>query len=463
MKANKAIILSSLLLLSTPLTYGKSQPAQEGEKRHITLAEAIDLSLKASKQLRVTNARIMEANAAYTEAKERRLPDVTLSASYLRLLQPDIELKVKLGNSSNNSSGSGSGNTEEQQSASPEVNQAAYAMANASFPLFTGFKIQSGIESAKYLAEAAKLDAEKDRDEVIQNTTSAYINLYKAAEAVRLVQENLNSAQRRVKDLSSLEQNGLLARNDLLKAQLQASNVELSLLEAENNLHITNENMDLMLGLPEETVIEPDSTFPSDTKQRSLIEWENAAFLNRKDAASLAYREKAAEQGVRAAKGDYYPSLAVTAGYVGAYVPNIITIKDAVNAGVGLRYSPSSLWKNGSKVMQAKARVAEVQANQAQLEDAIRLQTTQAYESYLLGEKKIEVYRNAVTQAEENYRIVYNKNTNSLATTTELLDADVAQLQAKLNYAFARADAAVAYQKLLQTVGLLSEEGSGNK
>jgi outer membrane protein TolC len=248
-----------------------------------------------------------------------------------------------------------------------------------------------------------------------------------------------------------------------LKAQLQASNVELSLLEAENNLHITNENMDLMLGLSEDTQIEPDSTFPSDIKQRTLVDWENAAFLNRRDAASLAYRTKAAEQGIRAAKGDYYPSIAVTAGYIGAYVPNVITIKDAVNAGIGLRYSPSSLWKNGSKVAEAKARVAELQANQGQLEDAIRLQTTQAYEAYLLSEKKIEVYRTAVTQAEENYRIVYNKNINSLATTTEVLDADVAQLQAKLNYAFARADAAVTYQKLLQTTGLLSEEGLGNK
>jgi outer membrane protein TolC len=463
MKAIKVVTISGMLALGASLSHAKSQPAQNVEKRHLTLAEAIDLSLKASKELRVTRARLLQAQAAYSEARERRLPDVTISASYLRLLQPDIDLKLKLGNSSNSGSGSGSGTTEQQQSASPEVSQAAYAIANASLPVFTGFKIQSGIESAKYLAEAAKLDAENDRDDVIQNTVAAYTNLYKATEAVRLVQENLGSAQRRVKDLSNLEQNGLLARNDLLKAQLQVSNVELSLLEAENNLHITNENMDLMLGLPEETQLEPDSTFPTDTKERTLTEWEDAAFLNRKDAASLGYREKAAEQGIRAAKADYYPSVAITAGYIGAYIPNVITIKDAVNAGIGVRYSPSSLWKSNSKIAQAKARLAEVNANQAQLEDAIRLQTTRAYEAYLLGIKKIEVYRTAVAQAAENYRIVYNKNTNSLATTSELLDADVAQLQARLNYAFAKADAAVAYQKLLQTVGLISAEGVSSK
>lgn len=458
MRANKAVILSGLVLLSTTLSYGRNEQGHTMEKRHITLNEAIDLSLKASKQLRVSSARVMQAQASYTEAKERRLPDASVSGSYLRLAQPDIELKLKTSNNSSGS-GSGTGTTEQQTSSAPNVTQAAYAIANVSLPLFTGFRIQNGIESTKYLVEAARLDADKDREEVIQHTIGAYTNFYKATEAVRLVQENLTSARQRVKELTNLERNGLLARNDLLKAELQASNVELSLLDAENNLYITNENMDLMLGLPEETVLEPDSTFSVNGTERSSSEWETLALQNRKDAAALGYRAKAAEAGVRAAKGEYYPSLALTAGYIGAYVPDVITIKDAINAGVGLSYTPSSLWKSSSKVSRARAQLAEVQANQGQLEDAIRLQTAQAYEAYLLSVKKIEVYRTAVEQAQENYRIVRNKNLNALATTTELLDADVAQLQAQLNYAFARADAAVAYQKLLQTAGLLTQEG----
>ena len=39
-----------------------------------------------------------------------------------------------------------------------------------------------------------------------------------------------------------------------------------------------------------------------------------------------------------------------------------------------------------------------------------------------------------------------------------LLDADVAQLQATLGYTLAKADAFVAYNKLLQTIGVLSTE-----
>ena len=72
--------------------------------------------------------------------------------------------------------------------------------------------------------------------------------------------------------------------------------------------------------------------------------------------------------------------------------------------------------------------------------------------------KKIEVYAKATEQATENYRIVKNKYDNALATATDLLEADVAQLQARLNYVFAKADAMVAYNKLLETSGTLSYE-----
>jgi len=50
-----------------------------------------------------------------------------------------------------------------------------------------------------------------------------------------------------------------------------------------------------------------------------------------------------------------------------------------------------------------------------------------------------------------------NKYNNSLATTTDLLDANTKQLFARMNLIFAKADAVVAYNKLLQTAGLLQD------
>lgn len=421
---------------------------QAQEKRSLSLKEAITLSLKNSNSLKGSEARIEEAMAALREAIERKLPDASVSGSYLRLANPNIDIKTK----SNNSSGGTTNQT-------PKPSQAAYGLVNLSLPVYSGLRIQYGIQSAKYLAEAAKLDADNDREAVILNAIDAYNSLYKAKSAVNLVQENLQAAGERVKQLSSLEQNGLLARNDLLKAQLQVSNTELSLLDAQNNWKLANISMNLLLGLPENTELEPDSgNFKiADDQLKTIEDYLQLGLQNRKDLSALSLRKKAAATGVKATEGEKYPSIALTGGYIAADVPKILTVTNAVNVGVGVQYNIGSLWKNKAKVDQAKAREKQVAANEAVLADAIQLQIAQAYQTLLSNQKKIEVYNNAVAQAVENYRIVKNKYENSLATTTDLLDADVAQLQARLNYSFAQSDAVVAYNKLLQAAGLLTD------
>lgn len=446
---NKITGLLLILLLSANSLYAQ-------ETRQLSLEEAIQLSVENSKSLKVSGAKVDQAIAELSEAKMRQYPDLKVSGSYLRVNQPNVDLKVSLGNNS----GSGEGS----QASEIKVDQVAYGMATASVPLFSGLRIRNGIESAKYLKKAAELDAQKDKDELVQNTIAAYYNLYKAQAAVKLVNENLKQARQRVKDFSNLEQNGLMARNDLLKAELQESNVELTLVDAENNMKISNFNMNLMLGLDDNTELKLDeSGLGRMYKIQSIEEWESKALANRADYLALQQRQEATRVGVKAAKGEYYPSLALTGGYVAAYIPNFLTVTNAVNVGVGLSYNVASLYKNGAKVKQAKAQQEQLHWSALEMNDGIRMQVHQAFQNYMETLKKIEVYRKAVEQANENYRITKNKYDNALANTTDLLDADVAQLQAGINFEFAKADAEVAYNKLYETSGINRDASPENK
>lgn len=446
---NRITSILLVLLLSANSLYAQ-------QTRQLSLQEAIQLSVENSKSLKVSNAKVDQAVAELSEAKMKQYPDLKISGSYLRVNQPNVDLKVSLGNNSGGGEGS--------QASEVKVDQLAYGMATASLPLFSGLRIRSGIESAKYLKKAAELDAQKDKDELIQNTIAAYYNLYKAQAAVKLVNENLKQANQRVKDFSNLEQNGLMARNDLLKAELQESNVELTLVDAENNLKISNFNMNLMLGLDDNTELKLDeSGLGRMYKIQSIEEWETKALANRADYLALQQRQEATKAGVKAAKGEYYPSLAVTGGYVAAYIPNVLTVTNAVNVGVGLSYNLASLYKNGAKVKQAKAQQDQLHWSALEMNDGIRMQIHQAFQNYMETLKKIDVYRKAVEQANENYRITKNKYDNALANTTDLLDADVAQLQAGINFEYAKADAEVAYNKLYETAGISREVPSENK
>lgn len=437
-----AILMAALATVQTKLFGQITRP--------LTIKEAIDLSIKNSKKLKNSNAKIEEATAALREAVQNRLPAVSASASYLRLNNPNINLKVK----SNTSGGTGGGTQ-----GTAKASSALYGLANVALPIYAGSRIKYGIESSKYLAEATKLDADNDREAVVMNTIEAYENLYKSKAAVDLVKENLESNRQRVKDFSNLEKNGLLPRNDLLKAQLQESNTELSLLDAENNWKLANINMNLMLGLADSTVlsVNENDLQPASVQLKGVEDYVQLGLQNRKDVSALALRKKAASTGIKIAKADVYPSIALTGGYVAADIPNVLTVTNAVNIGVGVKYN-LNLGKNNSQVQQAKAREKQVEANQEMLADEIQLEINKAYQNYLLSQKKIEVFQKAVAQSQENYKIIKNKFENALATTTDLLDADVAQLQARLNEAFSKADASVAYNTLLQTAGLLETQ-----
>lgn len=414
------------------------------QTKNLSLDEALRLGLQSNNSVRMNKAKIANAKAFLQEAKEKRLPNMNVSGSYFGLLQPNVDLKIK----------TSSDTTKPASNSAISVNEMMYGMANLNMPLFSGFRIKHGIESAEELLNAAQFDASHEEAKVYTNLVAAYINLYKSKIALTLVQENLKEAVQRVKDFSNMEKNGLLSRNDLLKVQLQQSNIELALLDAQNNWRISNVTMDVLLGIDETTELVPDSNFFV-YQERKLEEKdiEFAALHQRNDLNAFEYKIKAAKAGVNVAKGEYYPSLSLTSGYIAAKIPGLLTITNAVNYGVGVNYSLSSLWKTNSKVEQAKNKLNEVSISRDMLSDAVRLEAAHAYQDYLSAKKKIDVYQKAKEQAEENYRIVKSRHTNALATTTELLDADVAKLQASLNFSFAKADAFNAYEKMMYSIG----------
>ncbi len=421
------------------------------QSRSLSLEDAVAASLAHSNELKIDESKISGATATVREAKNSRLPDIDVSGQYLRVNEPNLDLKFA--NSGENSDDEGS-----TAGSFPAVNQVMFGMATASLPLFTGGKINQSIASAKFLETATRLDAQHDRQRIIQNTVAAYYNLYKAQAAVALVKENLKSSQQRVRDFQNLEANGLVARNDLLKVQLQESNLELALINAENNADVCNYNFNLMLGLDGRTALILDTVSLAETPlAQSEDEWKINALDHRADYQAVAKREQAAQAGVKIAKSAYYPALAISAGYMGANIPHALTITNAVNAGLGLSYNLGSLYKAGAKVRQAKAQEEELVWHRQQLSEGIKSEIHQAYLNYAQSLKKIEVYRKATEQANENYRITKNKYDNSLATTTDLLDADVARLQAQLDYTYAKADASVAYHQLHESAGVEAE------
>lgn len=425
-----------LILLCFCFVFSKAQ-----EVKTITMEQAIQLGLQHSHSIEIDKAKIAQADAALWQAKNMRLPEFKISGAAMALTTPKMDLQL-------NQQGGGE---------NIKANSAYYGSANLSLPIYTGGKIKYGIKSAEYLLEATKLSAENNEMLISYNISEAYNNLYKANQAIEVLNENLLTAQQRDVSFLNMENNGVLARNDRLKANLQTSNIELQLMDAQNNYQLANMNMNLMLGLPENTVIEVDPAYLLfDKNENTLSYYTQQAFENRKDLQAMNQQKNAAEISKKSAKANYYPNIALTGGYIAADVPNVLTLYNAVNVGVGVEYKISNLWNKNTDKMNADAQIKQIGAVEASLMEQIKLEVNKEYQNYMLAENKIKVYDNAVAQANENYRITKNKFDNGLETITNLLDANALQIEANVSLLNAKADAALAYQKLLQTAGMLN-------
>ena len=440
---------SLFLIFGAALCIGSSLNAHAQEVRALSLNEAVSLSINNNKSLKQSKYALDGAKAGVQEAKERRLPDVKVSGSYMRLNSPTVSGNL-LQMMASGEQGSEAG--------AIKVNQVAFGMANASLPLFSGNRINNGIKAATYLEKAAAYDVAQQADLVIDNTIEAYYNLYKAQAYLKLVAENNRTALNRVKDFANLEKNGVIPRNDLLNVQLQQKNMELAILEAENNMKIANYNFDLMLGLDENTTLQVEGLNGIQEQQLGEMDaYVNRALSERSDVKALDSRLSASQANIRVTKGAYLPSVALTGGYVAADVHNMLTVTNAMNVGLGLSYNIADLYKTGAKVKQAKAQEAEMQMAKSNLQDGVKMEIHKAYQDFRQSSQKVSVLKTAVDLADENYKIVKNKYDNSLATATELLDADANKLQAAINYEFSMIDNLIAYNKLLRASGQISE------
>jgi len=87
------------------------------------------------------------------------------------------------------------------------------------------------------------------------------------------------------------------------------------------------------------------------------------------------------------------------------------------------------------------------------LKEQIELETYSAYLNLNSQKEKISVSQLAVESAEENLRLTQQKYDYNLATSNDLIDAEVEVLDAKTKLAFSNADYEITKVKLEVTIG----------
>jgi outer membrane protein len=407
----------------------------------LNLKEAIDLAITKSNEAIIANTNVESKKLELVVSKNNQYPDLKISGQYLRLTGADVDLKL----GQNSSSGSSS-----------DINQLVLGQASANMVLFSGFKLKYMLQAKENLYKAEQSKSIQTKEEIAMKVVEYYANLYNSQKSTKLISENLRSAQQRVAEFKDLEQNGIIARNELLKAELQESKVQLSLDEMNKNVSVLNFNLITLLKLPETLRIVIDEHQFDNNQVVDIFKIQEFAQTNRKDLESFHYIETAAQNNIDIAKSGYYPQIVLKAGYVALQLQNVATVTNAVNFGLGLQYDLASVLKVGNEVKLAENKLLETKQSKEILSENVKIQVNNSVENYNLTLKQNLVYQQAVGQATENYRIIKDKYENGLATTNELLEADVEQLKSNLNYTLSRANSFLKYYEMQSASGSLT-------
>ncbi|PXY45800.1 TolC family protein [Flavobacterium hydrophilum] len=431
--------ISQLMLFGVFFIGISSTEAQE--KTSLTLDEAVKLAWEKSNEVTLANTKVNTKKYELSTVKNNQYPDLKISGQYQRLTKASIDMH----------------NDEASNESMASPDRVMLGMANLSMPIFSGFKIQNSIEAYDNLYEAETANAAKTKEDVALRVITYYTALYKAQKTLDLLSENQKQAKQRVTDFTELEKNGIIPRNDLLKAQLLVSKTQLSIDEANNNLNNINFYLTTLLKLEPSVKIQVNEQDFFNLKTNNIPTSDASALENRKDLEAVRLQSKASEANIRVAKAAYYPSLALLGGYTALDLKDFITVKYAMNFGIGLSYDLSGIYKNSAHVKEAESKALEVKNTEAIMTDHIKIEVQKSIEDYDLAINQSVVYDEALQQATENYRLVKDKFDNGLSDTNDLVEADVENLSAKINTALSKATIIQKYYELLSVSGQLSQ------
>lgn len=410
------------------------------DNKSLSIHEVIQLATTQSKEAKAAETKVTGKKLDLNASKNEQLPEAKITGQFAVLSTPDINLRIPLGN--------------ENGTPNIKANQLMLAQASVSMPIYAGGKIKNSIHIAEEMVLAEQFAAATTKEQIANQAIKLYVTLYKAQQTVNLVEENIKRSEQQVIDFKAMEENGLIARNDLLKSELQLLNYKAALQEAVKNVKVSNYQLNKLLQLNEDTKIEQISFEHANEILNEQFTFDSAQ-QNRNDLKLLTTQHKIATDQLKISKANYLPSVALTGGYVAADIKNVIAVTNALNAGVGLSYDLGSLYKNKKNVAVAKHRIEEVEEQIGITNDRIKIQLQEANENFTLAQNQEKVYAQAVIQANENYRIVKDKYDNGVADTDDLLEADVQQLQSNINEALSKANVIEKYYDLLLVNGQL--------
>jgi outer membrane protein len=439
MKHIKQIILAVMLLGSV----GKSF-SQQNNTRILTLQDAFELAAKNSEQLKVSELNTDLARQKTSIARLGKLPEISGGLNYGYLSNSQIW-----------SPSFGKHGTKDIPHTLTQFS------VQATQVIFKGGEIENSIKRASLDEQVAVLSQEKNGEDIKFLVAANYLDIYRLINQRRVYSDNIALSQERLKNILSLQKQGLVTNNDVLRTQLIISDLQLAVRKTDDNISILNQHFNTVLGLGLNDRLIPDSSilayYPEDEDIKNLMA---QAFANNKELKTTAKEVEIARTNYDLSGTDRFPRISLFAAnnlqrpYTYS-TPALDIYYNNWQVGVSVVYNISSIYQSPRKRKAGKIQVEKSLASETLQNQNVEVAVNANLVKFNEAKYELTTYSSDLLSAEENYRIVEKKYFNQLALLADLIDATNTKIEAELKVTNAQINVVFTHYQLKKSIGLL--------
>jgi outer membrane protein TolC len=420
-------------------------PAAEEIVVRLTLEQALTMAEKDSPFLEERRALIRSGEASERLADSARMPDLDVSARVSRLSDvPEYAVNQPDGS---------------RQVIFPNIPNRYGAAVDLRVPLYTGGRTRWGRTAAQWSSAAAAGDLAVAEDDLRLWVTDAFFRVLLAEEQSRVYAAGIEAFESHLADVENRIRFGLAAKNNLLAVQVERDKALLDRLEAERDRAVAAARLANLLGLPPQAVIEVEHRpLVGDDGAAVLAELIDEALAARPERAALQARVGAARAAAERERAEYKPLISAGAGYDYSrpnmlFLPPVDEFNDTWDVSVNLTYR---FWDGGKRRARIERAESEAEAATRRLESldlTIREQVTATWRELEAARAALPVAGAGLVSAEENRKVARDRYREGLLASSELLDAEVALLQAGLSRTVAEVQVQLGQARLARVLG----------
>lgn len=315
-----------------------------------------------------------------------------------------------------------------------------------------------------HLRRGAEESEAETRNGVVFSVKQQYFELLKAERLAEVSRESERLARDEEARAEGLFQVGTVARGDVLKARARRAQTQLDRIRAVNQVEIQRSKLKQILGLKPETRLEIEGLLDENIAIPDSAMSVEKALKTRPELSRAGAAERAARAGLFGARARRFPL--VTGGLSVDRSKNTNRLEQLGVAEFDDTHY-ATVWQGQVRLSlpifdgfalegamrSAKGALLEAEAQRRQRELDVGVEVQQAWLSLREAAERIDVAKEGLASAEEDYKFSKGRYDLGAGTILDLLNAEVSLAQAKQSYVEALADANVAEAALERAIG----------